>query len=68
MYSLGSQRGGGKDKNRCVFGNDPVNMLLNKMDEADAMIVGSPVFFLSPNEALLVVLDRMFMGRAGSSA
>jgi multimeric flavodoxin WrbA len=48
-------------KGRCVFNGDPVNKALEKMEQADGLIVGSPVYFMSPNGALLSILDRMFM-------
>lgn len=50
---------------RCVFTANAVNSLLDKMDAADSLVVGTPVYFASPNGALLSVLDRMFM--AGKS-
>lgn len=44
---------------RCVFGGK-VNDALDLMEEADGLIVGSPVYFASPNGSLLGFLDRMF--------
>lgn len=46
---------------RCIFDGDPVNFALEKMETSDALIVGSPVYFMSPNGALISMLDRMFM-------
>ncbi len=54
-----------KNNSRCVFSDDPVNEVLDKMESSDALIVGSPVYFASPNGALVALLDRMFM--AGGS-
>lgn len=48
---------------RCVFRNDCVNALIEKMEGADGMIVGSPVHFASAAGPVVCVLDRMF--RAG---
>lgn len=54
---------GGCAKNgnaRCVFDDDAVNRILEKAEEADGYVIGSPVYFASPNGALLSLLDRMF--------
>ena len=45
--------------NHCVF-DDTVNEALVKMQEADGLIVGSPVYYASLNGALSAFLDRMF--------
>ena len=43
----------------CAF-NDIVNEISEKMREADGLLVGSPVYFASPNGTLLSLLDRLF--------
>ena len=43
----------------CVF-NDIVNEVAPKYEAADALIVGSPVYYASPNGTLLACLDRLF--------
>lgn len=43
----------------CTFG-DIVNEISEKMKEADGLLVGSPVYFASPNGTLLALLDRLF--------
>jgi multimeric flavodoxin WrbA len=43
----------------CAFG-DIVNEISEKMKEADGLLVGSPVYFASPNGTLLALLDRLF--------
>jgi multimeric flavodoxin WrbA len=43
----------------CVF-NDIVNEVAPKFEAADALIVGSPVYYASPNGTLLACLDRLF--------
>ncbi len=53
------------DKKRCVFLDGGVNEVIDKLEAADALIVGSPVYYASPNGTVLSFLDRMF--RAGSS-
>lgn len=46
--------------NLCVFDDDIANRLLEKISECDALIVGSPVYFSSPNGLILSLFDRMF--------
>lgn len=43
----------------CAFG-DIVNEISVKMCEADGLLIGSPVYFASPNGTLLSLLDRLF--------
>ena len=43
----------------CVF-DDIVNELAPKFEAADALIVGSPVYYAGPNGTLLACLDRLF--------
>ncbi len=43
----------------CRF-NDIVNEISVKMKEADGLLIGSPVYFASPNGTLLALLDRLF--------
>lgn len=45
---------------RCIFDDDIVNRVIDTMQTADGLIVGSPVYYASPNGALMSVLDRMF--------
>jgi multimeric flavodoxin WrbA len=44
---------------RCVF-DDLVNELAPKFEEADGLVIGSPVYYGSPNGNLLSFLDRLF--------
>lgn len=44
----------------CVFTGDKVNEVREKMRAADGLIIGAPVFYASPNGAMLSFLDRMF--------
>ena len=44
----------------CVFTDDKCNELIDAMLEADAVVVGSPVYFAGPNGALCALLDRVF--------
>ena len=44
---------------KCVF-NDLVNEVKVKFEEADGLVIGSPVYYSSPNGTLLSFLDRLF--------
>lgn len=43
----------------CQFG-DIVNDISDKMKDSDGMLIGSPVYFASPNGTLISLLDRLF--------
>lgn len=45
---------------RCVFHDELYEKLLSKLDEADALVVGSPVYYAGPNGSLCAILDRLF--------
>ena len=44
---------------RCVF-DDAVNEIAPKFEEADGLIVASPVYYASANATLIACLDRLF--------
>lgn len=44
---------------KCVF-NDIVNTVAEKFEKADGLVVGSPVYYASPNGTLISFLDRLF--------
>jgi len=44
---------------KCVF-SDPVNEIAPKFEAADGLVVGSPVYYASPNGTVLSFLDRLF--------
>jgi multimeric flavodoxin WrbA len=44
---------------KCVI-NDDVNELAKKFEEADGLIVGSPVYYAGANGSVLSLLDRLF--------
>ena len=62
---------------RCAFHDDPCNELIEKILDADGVILGSPVYFAGPNGALCAILDRaffaasnyggLFAGKAGAA-
>jgi len=49
-----------RDIARCVFVGDCSNEILAKMQQADGVVVGSPVYYGGPNGALCALLDRAF--------
>lgn len=44
---------------KCVF-DDPVNEVAPVFEEADGLVVGSPVYYASPNGTILSFMDRLF--------
>ncbi len=44
---------------KCVF-NDLVNEVAPKFETADGLVVGSPVYYGSPNGTILSFMDRLF--------
>ncbi len=44
---------------KCVF-NDEVNELASKFENADGLVVASPVYYASANATLIACLDRLF--------
>jgi len=51
--------GGCARTGKCVF-DDPVNEVALKFQEADGLVVASPVYYASPNATLVALLDRLF--------
>ena len=49
-----------KGLGRCVFDDDLCNRIVEKLDDVDALIVGSPVYYGGPNGSLCALLDRVF--------
>ena len=45
---------------RCTFNDDVCNRIVEKLDGADALIVGTPVYYGQPNGAVLAVMQRVF--------
>jgi multimeric flavodoxin WrbA len=44
---------------KCVF-NDIVNEVAEKFEEADGLVIASPVYYASANATLIGLLDRLF--------
>ena len=53
-----------KQLGHCVFDDDICNRIVEKLSEADALIVGSPVYYGQPNGAVMAVLQRAFFSGA----
>jgi multimeric flavodoxin WrbA len=54
--------GGCAKKGACVF-DDVVNELAPLFEQADGLVVGSPVYYGSANATLVAVLDRLFYSK-----
>ncbi len=44
---------------KCAFDDDPVNEIAAKLKDADGLVIGSPVYYASPNATLIALLDRL---------
>lgn len=49
---------------RCVFNDELYNTVRGKLEEADGIVVGSPVYYAGPNGSLCALLDRLFFSAA----
>ena len=45
---------------RCVFQDDLYNLVREKLEDADGLIMGTPVFYAGPNGSLCALMDRVF--------
>ena len=52
--------GKGAELGRCVFNDALYNEVREKLAGADALVVGSPVYYAGPNGSLCALLDRLF--------
>lgn len=50
---------------KCIF-DDHVNEVAEKLKDADGLLVGSPVYYGSPNGTLISFLDRLFYSSGAS--
>ena len=48
-----------KHLGQCVFDDDQCNEVIAKLREADALIVGSPVYYGQPNGGILALMQRV---------
>lgn len=56
--------GGCTKKGKCVY-DDIVNVLIEKIKACDGVVIGTPVYYASPNGTLISILDRVFYARTG---
>ena len=60
---------GCRSGNGCAFGKeDGLNEILGRCEEADGFVFGSPVYYASPNGAMLSFMDRLFYSGAKAVA
>jgi multimeric flavodoxin WrbA len=52
----------------CAFSDDPVNQVIDLTKSADGLVVGSPVYYASPNGSLRALLDRVFFRKSAAYA
>ena len=45
---------------RCVFNTDMVNIVAAEAQDYDGFVFGTPVYYASPNGAMLAFMDRLF--------
>jgi len=57
--------GGCKKAGKCVFGDDPVNAIGEKVKTADGYVFGAPVHYASPCGAMVSAMDRLFAAFGG---
>ena len=57
-----------KDNAKCIFDDDVCNSISSKFAEADALVVGSPVYYGQPNGAVLSIIQRAFFSNGGAIA
>lgn len=53
-----------KGEGLCVFNDDICNEVITKMNEADALVVGSPVYYGTPTGNVLNLIHRMLFAGA----
>ncbi len=53
--------GGCRKAGKCVFDDGLIASIAEKMQTADGLVVGSPVYFASANGSLIGLLDRLWM-------
>ena len=54
-----------KELGRCAFDDDAANAILERALSADALVLGTPVYYAQPNGALLAVMQRVLFAAAG---
>ena len=46
---------------KCIFDDDVCNKIIEKLDTADGLVFGSPVYYGQPNGSLLSLMQRIQM-------
>ncbi len=54
-----------RNSGKCVFDDDPINKIAEKVGTADGYVFGAPVHYASPCGAIISALDRLFMSAGG---
>ena len=54
-----------RELGRCAFADDVANEILEKALAADALVLGTPVYYAQPNGAILAVMQRVFFASGG---
>ena len=49
-----------RELGHCIFDKDMVNKVAKKFEQADGLIIGSPVYYAGPNGTLVSFLNRLF--------
>ncbi len=49
-----------KELGRCVFNDELYDIVREKLETADGIVIGSPVYYAGPNGSLCALLDRLF--------
>ncbi len=52
--------GGCQKTGKCVFSDDPVNEIGEKVKTADGYVFAAPVHYASPSGAIVALMDRLF--------
>ena len=55
-------------KNRCTFDGDLANAVIARMETADGLVIGSPVYYAAANGSLTALLNRVFYAGSRSFA
>lgn len=54
-----------RELGRCAFSDDVANAIMEKAVAADALVIGTPVYYAQPNGALLAVMQRVMFASSG---
>ena len=57
-----------EDRNHACIQQDMVNEMGERLDEFDAIVLGSPVYYAGPNGQFLAFLDRLFYSHGSKMA